>query len=63
MKFKGNATKFPTDFEKILYARVYLKGRALNWAELYINGKPAYVFQDLAEFYQKLEDTFSNSNP
>ena len=63
MKFKGNATKFLTDFEKILYACAYLRGRALDWAEPYINGKPGYIFQDLAEFYQRLEDTFSDPNP
>src|SRR5438046_754769 len=28
MKFKGNTTKFPTDFEKILYAYAYLRERA-----------------------------------
>src|SRR5947207_12035806 len=63
MKFKGNAAKFSTDFEKILYACTYLRGRALDWAESYINGKPGYVFQDLAEFYQRLEDTFGDPNP
>src|SRR5437762_5697251 len=31
MKFKENAAKFPTDFEKILYACAYLRGRALDW--------------------------------
>ena len=62
MKFKGNTTKFPTDFEKILYACAYLRGRALDWAELYINSKSGYIFQNLAEFYQRLEDAFSDPN-
>ena len=63
MKFKGNAIKFPTNFEKILYACAYLRGRALDWAEPYINSKPGYIFQDLTEFYQRLEDAFGDPNP
>ena len=63
MKWTGNEERFPTEESKLNYAYSFMRGRALDWAEPYIEGKDGYEFKTTAEFKEQIKLAFGDPNP
>jgi hypothetical protein len=63
MKIHGNSARFPTDKMQINYACSLLRGKALSWAVPYVEEKPGYVFQNMADFIEQIRANFGDPNP
>ena len=64
VKINGNIERFPDDNIKISYTYELLEGKALKWAEQYINKVTGvFTFGTYADFKKKITNIWGDLNP